>query len=169
MVSSKSSFKKIVKIPISVGIIAAILLQAYLGVFRFCSRYHSSFFIFKFICPEVPNDPAFYPFLDYPMYAGSRPEGVQVNRYIAIGILEDSTEFEISPEILDLTRYKFFRNFINDLIENKTQNIKIYFERYNTSHSQKLIRIRLENHPIKLSREGTILMNKKIINQVNVN
>lgn len=159
----KKNYKFLAKVPVSLIILVVIFLQLLTGNLRFCSNRNSAFFLLKIICPSIPDDPALYPFLDYPMYAGARYEGVNINQYFLIGILEDGTEVTITSDDLNISRYDFLRNILPQIEKQNLQVIEKYVKIYEQKSHRNLINLRLENHPLVITRDGVNSSEKEVV------
>ncbi len=159
---SKKEYISLLKVSISTLILGVISLQFSVAFFGFCPQLISSFPL-KSLCPRLPKDPAFYPFLDYPMYAGVKHEGVNVNQYFVFGVLEDGTEIPITEQNLQISRSHFVRKIITRIKEKNLQVIKDYVKIYEKTSQKKLVKLRLENHPLVITRDGVNPGEKKVI------
>ncbi|WP_139294981.1 MULTISPECIES: hypothetical protein [Planktothrix] len=130
---------------------------------RFCSHRNSNFFLLKIICFSIPNDPDLYPFLDYPIYPGARYEGVNINQYFLIGILEDGTEVTITSNDLNSSHDNFLRNILPQIEKQNLKLIENYVKIYEQKSSFNLVRLRLENHPLVITREGVNSTEKEVV------
>ena len=95
-----------------------------------------------------------WPFVDYPMYRHPHYEGDSIDRYFLFGISEDNTEMPISAEDLGLNFWKFLWGFVPAVVEDRREQIEVYIDFYRTRHNKVLLGLRLENHPLVLSRNG---------------
>lgn len=159
---TQKPYKSLAKIPLSLMILGVISLQFSVAFFGFCPKSSSSFSL-KSLCPTLPNDPAFYPFLDYPMYAGVRYEGVKVNQYFLFGVLEDGTEVPLTHQELRISRYNFLRKIIPKIQEKNLSIIEDYVKIYEKNSQTNLVELRLENHPLVIDREGVNSREKKVL------
>ena len=100
------------------------------------------------------GSPFLFPFLDYPMYDAPHYEGDTLKQYFVFGTLEDLTEVPIVPEDLGLHFWLFRRGFVFALLKDDYDEIKNYAALYEKRHNKRLIGLRLENHPLVLSRDG---------------
>jgi hypothetical protein len=159
---SKKEYRSRLKILISTLIFGVIFLQFSVAFLRFCPEGSSSFSL-KSLCPKLPDDPAFYPFLDYPMYAGARYEGVRVNQQFLFGVLEDGTEVPITHKDLRISRYNLIRKIIPEIEEKNLKIIQEYVKIYEQNSHKNLVKLRLENHPLVITRKGVNPGEKKVI------
>jgi len=67
---------------------------------------------------------------------------------------EDLTEVPILPETLGLHFWLFRRGLVFALLRDDYDKIKNYAALYEKRHNKQLIGLRLENHPLVLSRDG---------------
>ena len=103
--------------------------------------------------------PLLWPFLDYPMYSIPHHDGDALDRYFVFGTLKDSAEVPIFPEDLGLHFWQFYgqsqqRSVVAALLHENSNLIKTYVELYQSRHNKRLLGLRLENHPLILSREA---------------
>ncbi len=103
--------------------------------------------------------PLLWPFLNYPMYCIPHHKGDALDQYFVFGTLEDSIEVPILPEDLGLHFWQFYgksqeRGVVIALLQENNKLIKTYVELYQSRHNKRLVGLRLENHPLILSREG---------------
>jgi len=97
----------------------------------------------------------FWPFVDYPMYHESHYEGEAINvRHHLIGILEGSGEVEILPKDLGIEFWQFQMDLSDAIKYEKLNIIEPYVQYYENRTGKHLIGLRLEEHPITLTREG---------------
>lgn len=150
---SKKEYKSRLKILISTLIFGVIFLQFSVAFLRFCPEGRSSFPL-RSLCPNLPDDPAFYPFLDYPMYAGARYEGVKVNQHFLVGVLKDGKEVPITHKDLRISRYNLIRKIIPEIEEKNLKIIREYVKIYEQNSHKNLVELRLENHPLVITRKG---------------
>ena len=119
---------------------------------------------FRILCPpgtllhlaplRLLCSPSLYPFLDYPMYSDSFREGHKIEQFLVFGVLEDSTEVSILPVDLGLNFWLFRMGFVSSLLQGNRERMETYIELYHRKHQRQLIALRLENHPLVLSKEG---------------
>lgn len=164
---SKKEYRSRLKIFISTLIVGIILLQFSVAFLRFCPQRNSSFPL-KSLCPNLPDDPAFYPFLDYPMYAGARYEGVKVNQYFLFGVLEDGTNIPITHKNLQISRYNLIRKIIPEIQEKNLSIIRKYVKIYEQNSQKNLVKLRLENHPLVITRKGINPGKNKVIVDIKI-
>ncbi|MGL5133891.1 MAG: hypothetical protein ACRC78_15300, partial [Planktothrix sp.] len=130
---SKKEYRSRLKILISTLIFGVIFLQFSVAFFGICPEKSSSFSL-KSLCPRLPKDPAFYPFLNYPMYARARYEGIKVRQHLLFGVLEDGTEIPITDQELQISRYLFIEEILPKVVEKDLpflkEYIKIYEQKY---------------------------------------
>jgi hypothetical protein len=120
---------------------------------------------FRILCPpqslaalsflRVACPPAFYPFLDYPLYNQAHYSGEKINQFKVIGILVDNREVPILPEDMGL-RFWLFQRFIDAVNQEKREQIAAYVEMYQSRHDRQITALRLENHPLILSGKGVL-------------
>lgn len=139
LLTDRLSFKNLAILFLSLFILGILALQA--GV------------TFWFVCPPY-CPPALWPFVDYPMYSEPRYEGSEFEQHFVFGILEDSTEVPLRPEDLNLHFWLFRRGLVFAMLRNDTTQIQAYVDLYQKLHHKRLVGLRLENHPLILSREG---------------
>ena len=97
----------------------------------------------------------FYPFVSIPMYHLAHYEGESIKvRHYLIGILKNSGEVEILPDDLGVSFWQLQTNFSNAIIREDFTIIEPYVRHYESRTGNHLIGLRLEDHPITLTREG---------------
>ena len=103
----------------------------------------------------IERSPFLYPFLDYPMYQGAHYKGETIDEYFIVGILEDSSEVPILPEDLGFDNVWLYRKgFVRAVLRGNQARIKDYAELYKSKQNEVLIGLRVEIHPVSLSRVG---------------
>lgn len=115
---------------------------------------------------ETPEKPSFWPFIDYPMYSYPNYLGDDIKQYVIFGILPDSTEVRIQPEDLGINYWIFMYGFKEALRKNDRKDIKNFIELYESRNNKKLIGVRLENHPLILTKEGVSPGKAKVVTDV---
>ncbi|MFM6398252.1 hypothetical protein, partial [Planktothrix sp.] len=108
-------------------------------------------------------DPTFFPFLDYPMYATARYEGVQIDEKFLYGFLESGTKVPITDEELGISRYQFLNKVIPGVKQKNDKSIEYYVGIYENKYQKILVKLRVENHPRVITREGIKLGEKQVI------
>ena len=111
--------------------------------------------------------PRLWPFLDYPMYKQARYAGETLNQYFLFGILKDLTEVPIFPGDLGLDFWKFEQGPVLALRRKDREKLKTYVQLYQSRHNKQLVSLRLENHPLVLSREGASAAPPQVLEHVN--
>lgn len=159
---TQKQYRSLTKVYIYMLILGIISLQFSVGFFKLCPKKSSSFSL-KSFCPSLPDDPAFYPFLDYPMYAKARYEGVKVKQYFLVGVLEDGTEIPITNQELQISRYLFIEELLPKIQQKNLPFIKEYIKIYEQNYKKNIIALRLENHPLVITRKGVNAAEKKVI------
>lgn len=151
------------KIPISLLILGFIFFDLLAGNLRLCSQNNSGFFILQFLCPGIPDAPAFSPFLEHPIDEKENVQGVNVNQYFLFGTLEDGTEVPITNEDLSIPRYQFVRNLVPRVERQNIQVIEHYVGIYERRFRANVVRLRLENHPLVIHRDGVKEGQKEVV------
>jgi hypothetical protein len=138
------------RLVVSVGIVACLGLQALAG--------------FRVLCPPrslVPSlswlhvcAPRLWPFLDYPMYSAPHRAGDVIDQFRVFGRLDDSSEVPILPADLHLDPFEFMYTFASQLQEATNETAHRYADIYQRTRGRRLVELRLENHPLVLSRDG---------------
>lgn len=136
---------------ISLIILTYLGLQAGVTFGIFCPRF----------CP-----PWLWPFLTYPMYRNPHYEGEKFDRYFVFGTLENATEVPILPEDVGTDFWVFEKSFITPLLKDDRQNIKKFVELYQSRHKRKLVSLRLETHPLLISKQGGIASPTQVIKTI---
>ena len=99
-------------------------------------------------------DPALYPFLEYPMYGEPRYAGHNIIQYFVYGTLADGREVIISPEDLGFHFWLFDEHLIKPLLADDQEKIQEAIALYQDLHQQQITSLRLENHPLVVSKQG---------------
>lgn len=147
----KANFKRLA-VPLTSLIILTFLTLQAVATFRILCPPPA---LFPSLSPlRILCAPALYPFLDYPLYAPPHYEGDTIDQRLVFGVSEDLTEAPILPEELGLSFFEFEKEFLLALRDGKGDEVNKYVELYQRKHNKKLIGLRLENHPLVLSREG---------------
>ena len=105
--------------------------------------------------PDYRGD-SYFPFLNYPMYSGPHKSDDMIPRYHIFGIIEDGSEIEIKPGDLRMNVWEFFEGPVQEL---KKQNasmhrLRLYVDLFFKKRAKRLVGLRLENHPLILSKQG---------------
>jgi hypothetical protein len=103
-----------------------------------------------------------YPFIEYPMYAGSHYENERVvARWLLQGVLADGSAIDISETSLHLSIWDFV--LLTDAIVNRppgnpqrTEAIRtlIGLVRERAPHADELKELQISNYPLKVTRHG---------------
>jgi hypothetical protein len=141
---------KLVSLCISIVIIFTLSVQYYAG---FASRIAVRYASFL----QTIRPPKLWPFLDYPMYAHPYYVGDVEDRSFLFGVLDDSTEVLIHADDLGLCGWHF-RIFSNAVRKDDLQLVNELARRWEKRHSQKLVGLRLENHPLVFS--GSVMKDR---------
>lgn len=99
-------------------------------------------------------DPDRWPFLSYPMYRGAHFPGEAIPRYRVFGILEDSSEVQITPEALGTNFWIWERRLAQAIDPVDTDDLRAMATLYESRSGASVSGFRLENHPLVLSQEG---------------
>lgn len=99
-------------------------------------------------------DPALYPFLTYPMYGEPRYAGHNIIQYFVYGTLADGQEVTILPEDLGFHFWLFDEHLIKPLLTDNRDKIQEAIALYQELHQEQLTSLRLENHPLVVSKQG---------------
>ncbi len=96
-----------------------------------------------------------WPFVNYPMYSQPRHfEGDAVNRYFLYGTLEAGVEVLIRDKDLKLDPREFIWGPVEDILKDRVDSLKHYIALYQKLYGQRLISLKLENHPVTLMADG---------------
>ena len=98
--------------------------------------------------------PRLWPFVDYPMYSAAFYEHDIIDHYYLFGILKDDTEVLILPEDLGLGFFKFLWRLVPAVKGYDREKLETYIQLYWIRHNKQMIGMRLENHPVAVSKEG---------------
>jgi len=160
--NKKTDNTTLTKLSISTLIVGTIGLQFAVALFWLCPKNHPAFSS-RNLCPALPADPTFFPFLDYPMYATARYEGVQIDEKFLYGFLESGTKVPITDEELGISRYQFLNKVIPGVKQKNDKSIEYYVGIYENKYQKILVKLRVENHPRVITREGIKLGEKQVI------
>ena len=132
---------------------------------------------FRVLCPpeslsslaslRAACSPALWPFLDYPMYADPHHPGEVINRFQVVGTLQDSKEVVITPEDLGMS-FWLFQRFVYALGQGEEMEISRYAALYESRQGGELVRLRLENRPVVLTRQGAAFKPQQVIREVDL-
>jgi hypothetical protein len=153
----------------SVAILGIIGLQLYTAkhLRDFWPRFRRLQALHKLLQP--PEKPLLWPFIDYPMYSHPNYLGDDIKQYVIVGILPDSTEVRIQAEDLGLNYWIFMYGFKEALRKSDRQDIKNFIQLYESRNNKKLIGVRLENHPLILTKEGVEPGEPKVVTDFKLN
>lgn len=160
--NKKTDNTTLTKLSISTLIVGTIGLQFAVALFWLCPKNHPAFSS-RNLCPALPADPTFFPFLDYPMYATARYEGVQIDEKFLYGFLESGTKVPITDEELEISRYQFLNKVIPRVQEKNDKAIEYYVGIYEKKYHKKLVKLQVENHPRVITRNGIKPGEKQVI------
>ena len=97
---------------------------------------------------------AIWPFIDYPMYAESHREGETLAASKVVATADDGSEVRILPE--DRTVDPPPGALIVALILGDRPRADAYCESWRALHGHRLVSLRLEPHPLELTRDGFV-------------
>jgi hypothetical protein len=100
------------------------------------------------------SPPTLWPFVDYPMYSRPHYEGEPIPQVRIVGTLDDGTEVWIRPGDVGLDSWHFKIHLVRGLDTNNAARVRELVHLYEARHNGRLIGLRLENHPLILSRDG---------------
>jgi len=110
-----------------------------------------------------------WPFLDYPMYNQPAYLGTLVHRYEVFGTHKDGTTAPVKRQDLGVVYFIFRRDFINAIKESDHEALNKFAEIYHEKKGKKLIRLRLEDSPYELQKDGFVQLKRQVIKQVTLN
>ena len=149
IVATKINFlKKLAPALISLIVVTILGLQACVS---FLPWRHS---LFPSTFRRILSPPTLWPFIDYPMYAAPHYQGDAIARVFLFGVLEDSTVVRIIAEDLGLGYWHFRKHFINGLIRDDYNGVKMFVNLYQNMTNRRLVSLRLEDHPLILAGDG---------------
>ncbi len=99
-------------------------------------------------------DPDRWPFLSYPMYRAAHFPGDAIPRHRVFGILEDSSDVQITPETLGTNFWIWQRRLVHALDPVDPTDLRAMAELHESRGGAPASGFRLENHPLVLSEEG---------------
>jgi hypothetical protein len=135
---------------VSVFILTVLALQIVAG-FRILCLPRS---LFPWSPSKMLCAPKLWPFMDYLMYSIPHYQGDAIDNSLLFGVLEDSSEVSILPADLNLGPFDFLYTLVRQLEQGTNETARKYAEVYQRTHGRKLIGLRLETHPLVLSRDG---------------
>jgi hypothetical protein len=100
------------------------------------------------------SPPTLWPFVDYPMYSRPHYEGEPISQLRVVATLDDSSEVSIGPGDVGLDFWHFRLHVVRGLEMNDAARVRELVRLYQTRNNRRLVGLRLENHPIILSRDG---------------
>lgn len=108
----------------------------------------------------------FWPIVTYAMYSKSFREGDTVNIYKLLeGVSEDGSTIEISMDDLHLHLWHY-RNLIRDLENGSAEAKKFVLDSVVTDSP--LIKVRIKNFPVQVSRDGPVEQPSKVLSTVSL-
>jgi hypothetical protein len=153
---------------ISIVILTVLFLQAATTFRLFCppERLFPSLSSYQIFC-----SPSLWPIIEYAVYHIPHYEGEKLDQPLLFGILEDFTEVQIFPEDLGLrsTRWAYRQGLMSALDQMSDEDITKFVESYERRRSKKLIALRLENHPVVLSKKGVELGQTEVLKKIHLN
>jgi hypothetical protein len=153
---------------ISLVILTVLFLQAGTTFRLFCppERLFPSLSSYQIFC-----SPSLWPILEYAIYHIPHYEGEKLDQPLLFGMLEDFTEVQIFPEDLGLrsTRWAYREGLMSALDQMSDEDITKFVESYERKRSKKLIVLRLENHPVVLSKKGVELGQTEVLKKIHLN
>jgi len=108
----------------------------------------------------------YWPFLDYPMYKGRHVYGELLDRHVIIGTLADGIEVAVTPATLGLNFWKFEKGPVRAILEDDGGRLQSFVEAYERRHGQRLLRLRLENHPWVFEPRGAVEAPRQVVKEV---
>lgn len=103
----------------------------------------------------IPGGDDFWPFIDYPMYQHKRREGARVDvGYSVYATLADGSEIKIGPGDIGTTHFRFQSHVAKALVHGRENRWKPLLRQFEKRHNLKIVRLRVENYPMVITREG---------------
>lgn len=139
------------KLMASLVIVVTISAQAYMALLRMACNSKA----IPIFC-DVPTDPSLYPFLDYPMYSESYPEGTTVPNYALVAIFEDGSEKTLAPEDFGLSPYWFNTRLLPAFQAKKPSEVSSYLADYESAGNLPFVAFRFENTLFTITKSGVV-------------
>ena len=98
--------------------------------------------------------PNLWPFIDYPMYREAYHLGDALPRYALVGLTADGREVGIPLKALGMTIWQFEENLLLAIQQGDDAAVRRYAHLYEQRSGRRLRGVRLENHPLVLTRAG---------------
>ncbi len=108
----------------------------------------------------------FWPFLDYPMYSEAHYEGDAIEQYVVFATFDDGTEAPVRREELGLSFWKFRDGLVYALRHGDRRQLDAYLELFRRRHARLPAALRLEDHPVVISRGGILPAPRKVLKTV---
>lgn len=103
----------------------------------------------------IEEPPFLWPFVDYPMYAGTKERGTPIPRYEIVGETEDGEQVEITPQTLGTSFFIFRKSFVLPFLNpNRRGDLREGADLFEELHDTRLNRVRVRDSPLVLSPEG---------------
>lgn len=139
---------QLAKIGVSAFVLLTVFLQLHAGLLRMSCKV-----LITPLC-RLPEDPELYPFVNYFMYSSAKQEGDAVGKDKLIVTFTDFSEQELTAQDLDLSEYRFIRDFVPSIKENDHRIVRQYTKTYEASHHRKIQSMRIEKSFVSVTREG---------------
>lgn len=112
----------------------------------------------------VGKAPFLWPFLSYPMYDQPHYEGDGIPQYRVIAMTADGHSVEIDAQSLG-TSYWIFRNaFLFPFVyRGRRRGLEPGVALFERRHGVTLVQVRLENRPILLRRNGSVVGSTEVV------
>lgn len=102
----------------------------------------------------IPEGDSFWPFLDYPMFQQKHREGDRLVGLSVYATLADGREIKISSDDSGTTYFQFQAHVAGALIHGREHSWKPLIKQFEKRHDIKIVRLRVENYPMVITREG---------------
>ncbi|MGH8579988.1 MAG: hypothetical protein ACREVK_07690 [Gammaproteobacteria bacterium] len=103
----------------------------------------------------IPGGDDFWPFIDYPMYQRKHREGERVDvGHSVYATFADGSEVKIGPADVGTTHFKFQGHVARALVHGRENSWKPLIQQFEKRRNVKIIRLRVENYPMVITKEG---------------
>jgi hypothetical protein len=125
-----------------------------------------SFSSYRLVC-----SPSLWPIIEYALYSFPHYEGEKLDHPIIFGVFSDFTEVRIHPADLGLTfsRSSYRQGLVDAFQQATAEHLRRYVNWYERRSFKKVIAIRLENHPVVLTKTGVKLDRVEVLKIIRVN
>lgn len=123
---------------------------------------------FRFFNTFWGRSVTFWPFITYPMFNRAHFEGDIIKRYFVVGTLEDSTEVYLLPEAPCLSDILWRKSLLVPMFYDNKKRIGNFIKTYQKTQKKKLIKLRLENRPLSISKKGLTYHSTRVLKDIKI-